>query len=338
MTDYLRIPHIVLKMQGVLKNPNAYLCLQFIWYKTGGWNKGRDTIAYSQFKDDPNGTGASLKTIERSVKVLIEKKLINATPSFNNMSEYSLNFDTIRALASDNKAPSKSLSLEEQAQSDCLGLDASSPVNLSESPVILSESPVNLSDKPRQNDVHNRYYTKDTNTLNTNTTDNADLSVSATEVEAVEKPAPVKTKTPAKKTSTKKIMTEFSDDFKATEKQIAKCNEYGINVAELIEEMADNKRANSVKHACWTSAFNTWIRNHIRFNRLKPVSSATSHQTAKTNYRKTADPLAVNDAWGYDAPMTDAERREYLNLPALDSNDDYRQPAFDFTSQGVTQL
>ena len=332
MTDYLRIPHIVLKMQQVLKNPNAYLCLQFIWYKTGGWNKGRDTIAYSQFKNDPvHGSGASIKTIERGVKLLIKEKIINATPSFNNMSEYSLNFDTIRALACGEKAPSKSLSLDEQAPSICLGLDEASPVNL-------SASPVNLSDKPRQIDVHNRYYTKDTNTLNTNTTDNADLSASATEVEAVEKPAPAKTKTPAKKTSTKKLMTEFSNDFTATEKQIEKCNEYGINVAELIEEMADNKRSNSVKHACWTSAFNTWIRNHIRFNRLKPVSSATSHQTAKTNYRKTADPLAVNDPWGYDAPMTDAERREYLNLPAIENNDDYNQPAFDFTSQGVMQL
>lgn len=332
MADYLRIPHMVLKMQQVLKNPSAYLCLQFVWYKTGGWNKGRDTLSYSQFKNDPvHGSGASIKTIERGVKLLIKEKIINATPSFNNMSEYSLNFDTIRALACGKKAPSKSLSLDEQAPSICLGLDEASPVNL-------SASPVNLSDKPRQIDVHNRYYTKDTNTINTNTTDNADLSASATEVEAVEKPAPAKTKTPAKKTSTKKLMTEFSNDFTATEKQIEKCNEYGINVAELIEEMADNKRSNSVKHACWTSAFNTWIRNHIRFNRLKPVSSATSHQTAKTNYRKTADPLAVNDAWGYDAPMTDAERREYLNLPAIDSNDDYNQPAFDFTSQGVMQL
>ena len=339
MTDYLRIPHMVLKMQQVLKNPSAYLCLQFIWYKTGGWNKGRDTISYSQFKNDPvHGSGASIKTIERGVKLLIKEKIINSTPSFNNMSEYSLNFDTIRALACGEKAPSKSLSLDEQAPSICLGLDEASPVNLSASHVNLSASPVNLSDKPRQIDVHNRYYTKDTNTINTNTTDNADLSASATEVEAVEKPAPAKTKTPAKKTSTKKLMTEFSNDFTATEKQIEKCNEYGINVAELIEEMADNKRSNSVKHACWTSAFNTWIRNHIRFNRLKPVSSATSHQTAKTNYRKTADPLAVNDAWGYDAPMTDAERREYLNLPAIDSNDDYNQPAFDFTSQGVMQL
>ena len=321
MTDYLRIPHMVLKMQQKLANPSAYGCLQFIWYKTGGWNKGRDTISYSQFKNDPvHGLGISTRTIKRGLEVLIEKKLIHATPSFNSMNEYSLNLDEIRALA-DGKKGVTICHTHNNERGDNLSIGGD-----------------NLSAKGCQNVTHNRYYTKDTNTINTNTTDNADLSASATEVEEVEKPAPAKTKTPAKKTSTKKIMTEFSDDFKATEKQIEKCNEYGINVAELIEEMADNKRANSVKHACWTSAFNTWIRNHIRFNRLKPVSSATSHQTAKTNYRKTADPLAVNDAWGYDAPMTDAERREYLNLPALDSNDDYRQPAFDFASQGVTQL
>ena len=322
MADYLRIPHIVLKMQRELANPSAYGCLQFIWYKTGGWNKGRDTISYSQFKNDPvHGLGVSTRTIKRGLELLIEKNLIHATPSFNSMNEYSLNFDEIRALADGTKGVTNCHTHNDK-RGDKLSIGGDK-----------------LSAKGCQNVTHNRYYTKDTNTLNTNTADNADLSASETEVDEVEKTAPAKTKTPAKKKSTKKIMTEFSDDFKATEKQIEKCNEYGINVAELIEEMADNKRANSVKHACWTSAFNTWIRNHIRFNRLKPVSSATSHQTAKTNYRKTADPLAVNDAWGYDAPMTDEERRIYLNLPPMDdSGSAYDQPAFDFTSQGVTQL
>ena len=349
MADYLRIPHMVLKMQQVLKNPSAYLCLQFVWYKTGGWNKGRDTLSYSQFKNDPvHGSGASIKTIERGVKLLIKEKIINATPSFNNMSEYSLNFDTIRALACGEKAPSKSLSLDEQAPSICLGLDEASPVNLSASPVNLSASPVNLSDKPRQIDVHNRYYTKDTNTINTNTTDNADLSASATEVEATEQPATEKPKTPAKKKTAKK-------------KTEVKFNPLEVNLPDYVDtEMwagyhqmrADIKKA-ATEYACKLilKDFEQWHAKGLDVNAslkksivgkwagvFEPKERLQQANSQFTSYRKTADPLAVNDAWGYDAPMTDAERREYLNLPALDSNDDYRQPAFDFASQGVTQL
>ena len=352
MADYLRIPHMVLKMQQVLKNPSAYLCLQFIWYKTGGWNKGRDTIAYSQFKNDPNGTGASIKTIERSVKLLIEKNLIHATPSFNNMSEYSLNFDTIRALACGEQAPSKSLSLDEQAPSICLGLDEASPVNLSASHVNLSASPVNLSDKPRQIDVHNRYYTKDTNTINTNTTDNAVLSVSDNETESVEKPVeekPVeeKPKTPAKKKAVKKtepkfnpleitlpeyVDTELWAGFHQMRLEIKKgATEYACKL--MLSDLAEwHSKGLDVNASIKKSVINKWTGIFEPKERLQQANSQF------TSYRKTADPLAVNDAWGYDAPMTDAERREYLNLPTIDSNDGYGQPAFDFASQGVTQL
>lgn len=348
MADYLRIPHMVLKMQQVLKNPSAYLCLQFVWYKTGGWNKGRDTISYSQFKNDPvHGSGASIKTIERGVKLLIKEKIINATPSFNNMSEYSLNFDTIRALAGDKKATSKSLSLDEQAPSICLGLDEASHVNLSASHVNLSASPVNLSDKPRQIDVHNRYYTKDTNTINTNTTDNADLSASATEVEATEQPATEKPKAPAKKKTAKKTEVKF--------------NPLEVNLPDYVDtEMwagyhqmrADIKKA-ATEYACKLilKDFEQWHAKGLDVNAslkksivgkwagvFEPKERLQQANSQFTSYRKTADPLAVNDAWGYDAPMTDAERRAYLNLPPIDNNDDYGQPAFDFSSQGVTQL
>ena len=144
---------------------------------------------------------------------------------------------------------------------------------------------------------------------------NSELEETETEVESTDAKSDTEnTKPPAKKKPAKKPMTEFSDDFTATEKQIEKCNEYGINVAELIEEMADNKRSNSISHACWTSAFNTWIRNHIKFNRLKPVThTATSHQTAKTSYRKTPDPLAVNAKWNVQTQMTEEEKRQWLS-------------------------
>ena len=331
MADYLRVPHIILKMQQELQNASAYLCLQFIWYKTGGWNKGRDTIAYSQFKNDKVcGTGLCTKTIKRALKVLVEKELISETPSFNNMYEYAVNIQKIRELSSS------------QAKTICPSLDNSSEDNLSASGDNLSASEDNLSFECGQIDPHNRYITQDTitqdtNTLNTDASETTQVEI----VEAQEAKTEAKPKTAKPKTA-KKSLTPFPDDFTATEKQIEKCNEYGIDVAELIEEMADNKRSNSKVHACWTSAFNTWIRNHIKFNRLSPVvkpqssqnAAQPAQQSAPAQYRKTADSLAVNDAWGHTAPMTDEERRAYLGIDA--NYDD--QPAFDFFGQGVTNL
>ena len=338
MTDYLRIPHMVLKMQQKLANPSAYGCLQFIWYKTGGWNKGRDTISYSQFKNDPvHGLGISTRTIKRGLEVLIEKKLIHATPSFNSMNEYSLNLDEIRALA-DGKKGVTICHTHNDERGDNLSIGGDN----------LSIGGDNLSAKGCQNVTHNRYYTKDTNTLDTNTTDNADLSASETEVEATEQPATEKPKTPAKKKTAKK-------------KTEVKFNPLEVNLPDYVDtEMwagyhqmrADIKKA-ATEYACKLilKDFEQWHAKGLDVNAslkksivgkwagvFEPKERLQQANSQFTNYRKTADPLAVNDAWGYDAPMTDAERREYLNLPAIDNNDDYGQPAFDFASQGVTQL
>jgi len=63
------------------------------------------------------------------------------------------------------------------------------------------------------------------------------------------------------------------DKIEPTEKQIAKAKEYGIDLAELIEAFLDNGKSKGLTYACWTSAFGTWIRNEIKFNKLVPVAN-----------------------------------------------------------------
>lgn len=332
MADYLRIPHMVLKMQQVLKNPSAYGCLQFIWYKTGGWNKGRDTISYSQFKNDKvHGLGVSTKTIKRGLEILIEKKLIHATPSFNSMNEYSLNLETIRAFA-DGKGVTICHTHNEQRGD-----------NLSIGGDILSIGGDNLSSEGGQSVTHNRYSTIDTNTTDTNTTDSAVVTeTEATETKTENTKPPAKKKPAKAKTSVTKfnpsemILPDYVDtklwagyhQMRADIKKDA--TEYACQL--MIDDLVGwHEKGLDVNASLKTSIIRKWV------GLFEPKERLQQSNTQFTQYRTTADPLAVNDAWGIDAPMTDEERRIYLNLPPAD-NDDYGQPAFDFSNQGVVQL
>lgn len=149
MEQYLRVPVNILKMQKVIKNPSAYLCLQFIWGKTS-WKNNSDTISYSQFKDDDRyGTGLSIKTIQRSIEKLEELKLIIVKPSFNNMYQFSINISEINRLADDQVKPKGS-----QAKSNSPDLEDASQVNLSISQVNLTVKHGHSVYKPSQIDLH----------------------------------------------------------------------------------------------------------------------------------------------------------------------------------------
>lgn len=327
MADYLRIPHMVLKMQQVLKNPSAYGCLQFIWYKTGGWNKGRDTISYSQFKNDKvHGLGVSTKTIKRGIEVLIEKKMIYATPSFNSMNEYSLNLEVIRDFA-DGKGVTICHTHNEQRGDN------------------LSVGGDNLSSEGGQSVTHNIYITQDTNTQDTNTQNSVDLS--ATEVETAETE---ETKSPAKKKPAKPA---------AKKKDVATFNPLEISIPDYVDtemwagyhQMRLEIKKTATEYACrlLLKDFAEWNKKGLDVNAsikksiiskwtgiFEPKERIQQANTHFTNYRTTVDPLAVNDAWGRHEPMTDEERRIYLGLSIDDSQAE--QAAFDFANQGVMQL
>lgn len=155
--EFTRVPNIFFQMQKVLKNGSVYACFQFIWCKTGGWDRNEDTIAYSQFANDKRyGTGLSLKTIRRSVEKLADLGVITMSPSFNNMHEFSLNISRIKELVG------------EQGWSNRPPLENESMVNLSQSMVNLSEGVVNLSSKHGQSDHHIRTTTQELLHKNTN--------------------------------------------------------------------------------------------------------------------------------------------------------------------------
>ncbi len=94
---------------------------------------------------------------------------------------------------------------------------------------------------------------------NTNINNNTNNNITS---EKTEKPKP------------KKRKTDFVE-FEFTDKQKSKAEEYGLNLSELLEEFKDCHQSKGNKFVDWSKAFNTWITNHIRWNKLKPLSQQT---------------------------------------------------------------
>lgn len=84
-----------------------------------------------------------------------------------------------------------------------------------------------------------------------------------------------KKKSPKK--SSKKL-TDYPDDFKLTDKQIDRMNEYGINIPLFLETFESSTKAKGIQYKCWTSACTTWINNEIKFNKLVPMASLPAQQ------------------------------------------------------------
>lgn len=78
----------------------------------------------------------------------------------------------------------------------------------------------------------------------------------------------------------KKKLTDYPDDFKPTEKQVDKMNEYGINIPLFLETFESGAKAKGLQYKCWSSAFTTWINNEIKFNKLVPVPAQAEYEPA----------------------------------------------------------
>ena len=105
---------------------------------------------------------------------------------------------------------------------------------------------------------------------------------------------------------------DIPSDFTATDKQIEKCKEYGINVQELISGFDDFHSSKGNQYVDWSKAFNTWLNNHIKFEKLKPinqqVNNNANHQSANSQPSQQYD---TSTTAGYAAKL-DADAAAYF--------------------------
>lgn len=115
----------------------------------------------------------------------------------------------------------------------------------------------------------------------------------------------------------KKKKHDIPDDFTATEKQVEKCNQYGINVQELIDGFDDFHSSKGNQYVDWSKAFNTWINNHIKFEKLKPINQGNNnanHQSANNQPKQSSADV-------YAAKLAEQRRqREATNSTATGSD------------------
>ena len=327
MEHYLRVPVNILKMQKVIKNPSAYLCLQFIWAKTS-WKNNSDTISYSQFKDDDRyGTGLSIKTIQRSIEKLEELKLIIVKPSFNNMHQFSINIAEINRL-SDEQVKSNS----PQVKSNSPDLKDASPVNLSISQVNLTCKHGHSVYKPSQIDLHITTSTLlpfTTYTLSTRKLFNTDNSI--VQKLAEEKQPSAKKLSPAKQERELLVKSLFDkwiglsgQNIKPSKKRLSHIN------ARLDDDFTEQQIIDAMTYVATDSWHITNGQNLIEIavrsteqlekKLIKAASQqAQQSQSPASRTRSTPDPLAVNAKYDVPTEMTDEEKRAWF-AGGTDSN------------------
>lgn len=120
---------------------------------------------------------------------------------------------------------------------------------------------------------------------------------------------------------TKKKKRDIPSDFAATDKQIEKCNEYGINIQELISGFDDFHSSKGNQFVDWSKAFNTWINNHIKFERLKPIKQGDNNANRQSANSQRQQQPKQSSADIYAAKLAEQRRqREAANPTATRSN------------------
>ena len=78
----------------------------------------------------------------------------------------------------------------------------------------------------------------------------------------------------------KKKLTDYPDDFKPTDKQVEKMNEYGINIDLTLETFKSTHQSNGKQFKDWNAALTTWINKKIEWDKLVPVPAQEKYEPA----------------------------------------------------------
>ena len=213
--------------------------------KTKGWNKPYDRISQSQIAEL---TGLTTRSVRTAISLLENKKLIIVAGDDRKTRLFSVNYNTVNNVETDVTAIEKAIK-----DAEVISKDAE----------VISHKEEVISKDAEVDFLHNKHYTKDTININTKDTININTKDISSEVK--------------KPKAAKKKKHDIPDDFTATEKQVEKCNQYGINVQELIDGFDDFHSSKGNQYVDWSKAFNTWINNHIKFEKLKPINQGNNH-------------------------------------------------------------
>lgn len=107
----------------------------------------------------------------------------------------------------------------------------------------------------------------------------------------------------------------ISENFKATDEQLAKIEKYGINSAMLTESFVSYNKTSDTKCLDWNDMFTVFLNNHITQYRLSPVTSKpfvktdiviqnsdVYHPSQSNSQPATNNPVAT-DNWHWKEPL-----------------------------------
>lgn len=219
--------------------------------KTKGWNKPYDRISQTQIAEI---TGLTTRSVRTAITALRDKNLIIVVGSDSKVGLFSVNYSVVGDVETDATLMEKKIADAEVTSRNEENTSYSDAEVISNNAEVISQKQEVISNNAEVGFLHN---------IQVKDTINRQLKDIKQE--------------PKKKTQPKKKKHDFPSDFAVTETQQKKCDEYGINSQELVSQFDDFHSSKGNQFVDWSKAFNTWLNNHIKFEKLKPIAQGANY-------------------------------------------------------------